>query len=93
MTCACVSRDKRYIATADRGPNSVIVVWDAQSGTPIKTFFDVRVKQAIVAQKGQLWFQKKKCFVLDSLHQCERCLRIPIWISIHCNSLSSLTSL
>ena len=34
--------DKRYIATAARGPNSVIVVWDAQSGTPIKTFFDVR---------------------------------------------------
>jgi len=41
ITCACVSRDKRYIATADRGPNSVIVVWDAQSGTPIKTFFDL----------------------------------------------------
>ena len=39
ITCCCVSGDKRWIATADAGPESMIVVWDSLSGTPIKTMF------------------------------------------------------
>ena len=42
ITCCCVSEDKRWIATADSGPDSMIVVWDSLNGTPIKTIFNVR---------------------------------------------------
>lgn len=40
ITCCCVSEDKRWIATADSGPDSMIVVWDSLNGTPIKTIFN-----------------------------------------------------
>lgn len=40
ITCACISEDKRWIATADAGPDSMIVVWDSTTGTPIKTIFN-----------------------------------------------------
>ena len=40
ITTSCVSADKRWIATADAGVDSMIVVWDSLSTTPIKTIFD-----------------------------------------------------
>jgi len=40
ITCCCVSEDKRWIATADSGPDSMVVVWDSLNGTPIKTIFN-----------------------------------------------------
>ncbi|GLD94181.1 hypothetical protein PINS_up002792 [Pythium insidiosum] len=39
ITSCVVSEDKRWIVTADRGPESMIVVWDAVTGNPIKTIF------------------------------------------------------
>ncbi|CAK9034455.1 Cilia- and flagella-associated protein 251 [Durusdinium trenchii] len=39
ITCCAVSADKRWIATADEGPDSMIVIWDSLSGVPIKTIF------------------------------------------------------
>ena len=39
ITCCVVSGDKRWVATADAGPESMIVIWDSLSGTPIKTIF------------------------------------------------------
>lgn len=41
ITCCAVSDDKRWIATADAGPDSMIVIWDSATGTPIKTIFNV----------------------------------------------------
>jgi len=35
-TAVCVSKDKRWIATADSGPDSMIVVWDSLKATPVK---------------------------------------------------------
>ena len=40
ITATCVSEDKKWIATADSGPDSVIVVWDSLTGTPVKTIFN-----------------------------------------------------
>jgi len=37
ISCTSASRDRRYIATADRGPESMVVIWDTYSGTPIQT--------------------------------------------------------
>lgn len=39
ISCCVVSEDKRWIVTADRGDESMIVVWDAATGNPIKTLF------------------------------------------------------
>lgn len=32
VSCLCVSEDRRWVATADRGPDALIVVWDSFSG-------------------------------------------------------------
>ena len=37
-TCA-ISQDKKWIVTADAGPESILVIWDSQTGAPVKTFF------------------------------------------------------
>jgi len=36
ITAVCVSRDKRWIATADSGEGSMIVVWDSKTAAPVK---------------------------------------------------------
>ncbi|NXP25486.1 CF251 protein, partial [Scytalopus superciliaris] len=40
ISCLCVSEDKRWVATADRGPNALILVWDSFSGVPVRTIFE-----------------------------------------------------
>jgi WD40 repeat protein len=35
-----VSEDKRWIVTADTGPDSLMVIWDSLTGTPVKTIFN-----------------------------------------------------
>jgi len=37
ITCTCTSADRRYIATSDRGADSMIVLWDSYSTRPVKT--------------------------------------------------------
>lgn len=39
ISCCVVSEDKRWIVTADKGPEAMIIVWDAVTGNPIKTIF------------------------------------------------------
>ena len=38
ISCTCATTDRRYIATADQGPDSMLVLWDSYSATPVKTF-------------------------------------------------------
>lgn len=47
ITSACTSQDKRWIATADKGNDSMIVVWDSFTGAPIKTIFNPHEKGVI----------------------------------------------
>ncbi|OQS00453.1 hypothetical protein ACHHYP_03538 [Achlya hypogyna] len=44
ISCCAVSEDKRWIVTADRGTDSMLVVWDATTGNPIKTIFSPHVR-------------------------------------------------
>lgn len=39
ISCCAVSEDKRWIVTADRGAEAMLVVWDSATGHPIKTIF------------------------------------------------------
>ena len=39
ITCCAVSKDKRWIVTADSGVDSILVVWDSLTGAPVKTYF------------------------------------------------------
>lgn len=32
ITCTCTSDNRRWIATADQGPNNTVIVWDSYSG-------------------------------------------------------------
>ena len=38
ISCTCASADRRHVATADKGEDSMLVLWDSYTATPIKTF-------------------------------------------------------
>jgi cilia- and flagella-associated protein 251 len=40
ITATACSEDKRWIVTADDGEDSMLVVWDSISGTPIRTYLN-----------------------------------------------------
>ncbi|NWS32677.1 CF251 protein, partial [Polioptila caerulea] len=49
ISCLCVSEDKRWVATADRGPDPLIIVWDSYSGVPVRTIFESHSEDGLCA--------------------------------------------
>ncbi|NXH46951.1 CF251 protein, partial [Dicaeum eximium] len=49
ISCLCVSEDKRWVATADRGPDALIIVWDSYSGVPVRTIFESHSEDGVCA--------------------------------------------
>ncbi|XP_048370489.1 cilia- and flagella-associated protein 251 [Sphaerodactylus townsendi] len=49
ISCICVSEDRRWIATADRGPESLVIVWDGYSAVPVHTIFDSHPEDGVGA--------------------------------------------
>lgn len=37
VTCLCTTNDRTVVASADRGPSSLVVLWDVHSAAPIRT--------------------------------------------------------
>jgi WD40 repeat protein len=40
ITATMCSEDKRWIVTADSGDDSMLIVWDSISGTPVRTYLN-----------------------------------------------------
>ncbi|NWV90535.1 CF251 protein, partial [Machaerirhynchus nigripectus] len=49
ISCVCVSEDKRWVATSDRGPDALIIVWDSYSGVPVRTIFESHPEDGVCA--------------------------------------------
>eukprot|EP00697_Spironema_sp_BW2_P010305 gnl/Spiro4/25468_TR12702_c0_g2_i1.p1 gnl/Spiro4/25468_TR12702_c0_g2~~gnl/Spiro4/25468_TR12702_c0_g2_i1.p1 ORF type:complete len:971 (+),score=302.48 gnl/Spiro4/25468_TR12702_c0_g2_i1:59-2914(+) len=39
ITCTAVSRDKHWIVSADRGRDSMVIVWDSTNASPVRSLF------------------------------------------------------
>ncbi|XP_071181145.1 cilia- and flagella-associated protein 251-like isoform X1 [Mytilus edulis] len=49
LTCTCVSEDKRWLATGDKGVDSMVIIWDTYTGIPVQTIFDNDQDGGVVA--------------------------------------------
>lgn len=69
ISCLCVSEDRRWVATADQGPDPLVIVWDAFSGIPVRTIFDSHAGSGVCAIAIS---RDAKCLVTISTGRVQR---------------------
>uniref|UniRef100_A0A8C9L5U7 Cilia- and flagella-associated protein 251 n=1 Tax=Pavo cristatus TaxID=9049 RepID=A0A8C9L5U7_PAVCR len=69
VSCLCVSEDRRWVATADQGPDPLVIVWDAFSGIPVRTIFGSHTGSGVCAIAIS---QDAKCLVTISAGMVQR---------------------
>jgi WD40 repeat protein/Ca2+-binding EF-hand superfamily protein len=43
ISATCVSADKKFIVTADKGEDSMVIIWNAKTGVPLRSIFNPHV--------------------------------------------------
>lgn len=77
ISCLCVSEDRRWVATADQGPDPLVIVWDAFSGIPVRTIFDSHAGSGVCAIAIS---RDAKCLVTISTGRVQR---VCVWRWTH----------
>ncbi|XP_070205737.1 cilia- and flagella-associated protein 251-like isoform X2 [Littorina saxatilis] len=49
ITCSCISDDKRWLVTGEKGRDAMVNVWDTYTGVPIQTLFDPNPEGGVTA--------------------------------------------
>jgi len=77
IQCCAVSKDKRWIVTCDSGIDSLVVVWDAMTGAPVKTYTNAHPNGVEAVDISD------DCLFLVTLGIFSVCIHYSIYILLH----------